>query len=352
MQIDLIVVGQGISGTFLGYYLEQAGLSFVIIDQEKPSTASKIAAGIINPVTGRRIVNTWMIDEVLPFIKKTYDQIEAETGISCLSEKNIVDFFPAPQMRIAFMDRMAKDDHYLRIPKDENLWREHFNYDFGFGLITPTYLIDVTALLSFFRKKFIGQQTLLESHFDLGDLVISDTGVQYQDINAKKIIFCDGIESASNPYFKNLPFAPNKGEALIVEIKNFPTTHIFKRGLSIVPWKDDLFWIGSSYEWEFQDDRPSPGFRAQTESILRNRLKADFLIMDHLAGIRPATLERRPFVGFHPEFKNLGILNGMGTKGCSLAPFFAKQLVEHLVHAIPILREANLDRFTNILLRK
>jgi glycine/D-amino acid oxidase-like deaminating enzyme len=293
-----------------------------------------------------------MIDELLPFVKKTYDQIEAETGINCLSEKSIVDFFPAPQMRIAFMDRTARDDHYLRMLKDENAWREHFNYDFGFGLITPSYLIDVTALLSFFRKKFIRQQALLESHFDLGDLVISDRGVQYQDITAKKIIFCDGIESASNPYFKNLPFAPNKGEALIAEIKNFPTTHIFKRGLTIVPWKEDLFWIGSSYEWEFRDDRPSPGFRAQTESILRNWLKPDFLIMEHLAGVRPATLERRPFVGFHPAFKNLGILNGMGTKGCSLAPFFAKQLVEHLVHGAPILKEANLDRFTNILMRK
>jgi glycine/D-amino acid oxidase-like deaminating enzyme len=352
MRVDVIVIGQGISGTFLSYYLQQAGRSFIIIDQQKPSTASKTAAGIINPVTGRRIVNTWMIDELLPFAKKAYDQLESETGINCLSEKNIVDFFPAPQMRNAFLDRMATDDHYLHMPEDENAWRDHFNYDFGFGVISPSYLIDVTALLSFFREKFIREQVLRESHFDLRDLVILDSGIRYQDIGAAKIIFCDGIQSVSNPYFQNLPFAPNKGEALIASIKGFPANHVFKRGMSIVPWKNDLFWIGSSYEWEFQDEGPSPGFRAQAESILRNWLKADFMIMDHLAAIRPATLERRPFVGFHPGFKNLGLLNGMGTKGCSLAPFFAKQMVDHLVHGIPIQREANLERFTNILQRK
>src|SRR5580693_1712581 len=289
MRTDVIVIGQGISGTFLSYYLQRAEISFVIIDHQKPSTASKTAAGIINPVTGRRIVNTWMIDELLPFVKKTYHQLEAETGISCLSQKDIVDFFPSPQMRGAFLDRMTDDNHYLRMPASENEWRGHLNYDFGFGPISPCYLIDVNAMLFFFKEKFAGDQVLRESNFDLQDLKISEDKIRYQDITAKKIIFCDGIGSFSNPYFKNLPFAPNKGEALIAEIKGFPANRIFKRGMNIVPWKKDLFWVGSSYEWEFQDDKPSAKFRAQTESVLRNWLKTDFLILEHLASVRPAT---------------------------------------------------------------
>ncbi|HMH31943.1 MAG TPA: hypothetical protein VK543_02880, partial [Puia sp.] len=62
-----------------------------------------------------------------------------------------------------------------------------------------------------------------------------------------------------------------------------------------------------------------------------------------------ATLERRPFVGFHPLKKNIGILNGMGTKGCSLAPFFASQLVQHIRHQSAIIPEAGVQRFSNIL---
>ena len=80
-------------------------------------------------------------------------------------------------------------------------------------------------------------------------------------------------------------------------------------------------------------------------------LKVPFKIIDHLCGIRPATLERRPFVGFHPLHPSIGILNGMGTKGCSLAPFFAKQLANHLVHNEPINSEADVYRFSKILSR-
>src|SRR5271154_3233532 len=311
MQIDILIIGQGISGTFLSHYLQKAGLSFIIIDEQKSFTSSKVAAGIINPVTGRRIVNTWMIDELLPFVKNVYQQIENETAINCISQKNIVDFFPSPQMRNAFLDRFKEDDQYLKLPTDEKIWLESFNYDFGFGEIEPAYLIDVAILLSFFRKKWIDDNLLLEEHFDINHLKVSENKISYKDIIADKIIFCDGMESFSNPYFKNLPFAPNKGEALIVEIKKFPSTHIFKKGINIVPWKENLFWIGSSYEWKFNDDKPSENFRRQTESLLRNWIKNDFTVIEHFSSIRPATLERRPFVGFHPTYKNVGLLNGM-----------------------------------------
>ena len=70
-----------------------------------------------------------------------------------------------------------------------------------------------------------------------------------------------------------------------------------------------------------------------------------------MAGIRPATLERRPFVGFHPLHKNIGILNGMGTKGCSLAPYFAFQMKENLINNKPIMPEADVQRFKKVLTR-
>jgi hypothetical protein len=42
----------------------------------------------------------------------------------------------------------------------------------------------------------------------------------------------------------------------------------------------------------------------------------------------------------------------MGAKGCSLAPFFAEQFANHLLHNSPIDAEANVNRFEKILLRK
>ncbi len=56
----------------------------------------------------------------------------------------------------------------------------------------------------------------------------------------------------------------------------------------------------------------------------------------------------------HPAIPNLdlGILNGMGTKGCSLAPFFAKQLTGHLLYNTPINADADVKRFARILTRQ
>ena len=62
-------------------------------------------------------------------------------------------------------------------------------------------------------------------------------------------------------------------------------------------------------------------------------------------------MERRPFVGFHPTHKNMGILNGMGTKGCSLAPYFAKELAEHIINNKSINPLADVQRFSKILSR-
>jgi hypothetical protein len=39
----------------------------------------------------------------------------------------------------------------------------------------------------------------------------------------------------------------------------------------------------------------------------------------------------------------------MGTKGCSLAPFFAKQLVDNILHQKPITPEADINRYSKIL---
>src|SRR4029079_6360252 len=64
MHVDVIIVGQGISGTMLSWFLQKENKSFIVFDEVREHSASRVAAGIINPVTGRRYAYTWMIDEV------------------------------------------------------------------------------------------------------------------------------------------------------------------------------------------------------------------------------------------------------------------------------------------------
>nr|MCU0322435.1 FAD-dependent oxidoreductase [Chitinophagaceae bacterium] len=111
---DYIIVGQGICGTFLSYYLHKAGKKILVYDEDKPFTSSKVASGIINPVTGRRIVKTWMIDDVMPFAVNIYQQLEKELNISIIQQTNILDFHPTPQMQMAFDERLPQETQYLK----------------------------------------------------------------------------------------------------------------------------------------------------------------------------------------------------------------------------------------------
>ncbi len=351
MNIDYLIIGQGISGSFLCHELEKAGLSFIVIDEMKQHTASRIASGIINPVTGRRIVKTWMIDELMPFAWEAYKSLGSNLGIECITKTTTIDFFPTPQMRLAFLDKIQEDPQYLRLPTDSNDWYSVLNYDFGYGIIDPCFLVNLQQLLPAFRQSLLHKNILREGCFDSEKLIITPAGIEYEDIFASKIIFCDGIKSQDNRWFKNLPFAPNKGEVLIVKVKDFPFHNIFKKGLSMVPWKEDLFWVGSSHEWQFENDQPTTAFRQKTEAQLKHFLKVPFTVMDHWSAIRPATLERRPFIGFHPQYPQIGIFNGMGTKGCSLAPYFAKKLVDHLTDKTALLQEVTVERFRKVLAR-
>ncbi len=325
-----------------------------MIDDGQPSSASRVASGIINPVTGRRYVTTWMIDEIMPFALLCYEEMGKTLGIDVVARKNIIDFFPSVQMREAFIDRLENDNTYLQSFPDQNHFNQYFNYDFGCGEISPCYAINLQLLMESWQKKL---KELNDPNFIIGnetfhheELKVHEDGIQYKNIKAKKIIFCNGTGTINYPWFQLLPFAPNKGEAMIIECKGMNNQFIFKRSLSLVPLAEkDLFWLGSNYAWEFEHDQPTEQFHKQARSLLDKWLKLPYKIVEHRASVRPATLERRPFVGFHPQFPSIGILNGMGSKGTSLAPFFANQLVQHMVHGLPITPEANVNRFARIL---
>jgi len=352
MQTDVLIIGQGICGSFLSRELGRAGLSYVVIDEERPLTASRAAAGLINPVTGRRLVKTWMIDELLPFAQEAYRQAGEDLGASFLRPASVVDFFPTPQMRLAFLRRYEEvPAGYLRLPEDEGDWRDRFSYDFGYGWISPCYLVDMQGLLAAERRRMVEKGVLRGERFVTAELVVEPAGVHYRDIEARWAIFCDGIESFQNEYFSRLPFAPNKGEVLVVEAPELtlPEAVVFKKGMSLIPWREGLFWVGSSYEWSFADAGPTAAFRERTEAVLREWLRVPFRVVEHIAAVRPATLERRPFVGFHPLYPAVGILNGMGTKGCSLAPYFARQLVQLMVSGVAIQADADILRFRKVL---
>lgn len=349
VQTDYIIVGQGIAGTLLSYHLLKAGKQVIVFDEYRADTASRVASGVINPVTGRRIVKTWMIDELLPFAEDTYTQMGELLGAELFSNVNMLSFHATEQMRNAWDERICEAEDYLQRVNNPQEYAVWFEFMHGIGITNPCLLIDLKQLLGKWRAYLIGKNMLIEQKFDIQNCEVRENGVTYDDISADKIIFCDGVSGFQTPYFKRLPFALNKGEALIVDIPDLPRENIYKQGISIVPMSEGLFWVGSSFEWDYQNEYPSKSFRDKTEYQLKSWLKLPYTIQDHISSVRPGSIERRPFVGMHPYYKNIGIMNGMGTKGCSLAPCFSAQFARYLTENQPITPEADVARFAKIL---
>lgn len=350
MHIDVLIIGQGICGTMLSWFLKKEGLQVVVVDDDRPHTATAAAAGIINPVTGRRYVYSWMIDEIMPFAISVYEEMGSALKVQAVLRKSIIDFFPSPQMREAFATRITEDDTFLHSYPDQNHFNPWFHHDFGCGEIKPAFSISLHLLVAAWRKELLDQRSFLMETFDANEVVVDKERIHYKDIKAEKIILCDGIAALQNPWFRLLPFSANKGEALMVHCTGLTHQFLFKKGLMLSPLPvTDTFWVGSNYQWDFENDQPSEAFYNQTKGHLERWLKIPFKIIGHKAAIRPATLERRPFVGFHPVYPQVGILNGMGTKGSSLAPFFAQQMAQHIIHHLPVHPEADVQRFSRIL---
>ncbi|ULQ56616.1 FAD-binding oxidoreductase [Flavihumibacter rivuli] len=356
MQKDFLIVGQGLCGTWISWWLMQEGKSVMVIDEGKPVSSSRIASGVINPVTGRVLAKTWMAETLLPFALEAYSSIGRALGIHCIQTVDILHAFPTEQMQQAFQNRSQEVTEYLSIPGDTQRWEQLMTAPFGFGVINPALLIDLNLLLNQWQHHLVRQHSIRLEPFNEDELEIYPDHVQYRDIEAGTIIYCGGVETMGSAYFNRLPFSPNKGEALLLEVRGLPQTHIYKKGLSLVPFPHfgyqsnaGFFWAGSTYENRFTHDEPTAGFRERTTRQLSEWLKLPFTVVDHWSAIRPATVERRPFVGVHPLHPRVAILNGTGTKGCSLAPYFARELAQYLIHGQPITKEADIQRFSRIL---
>ncbi|TCZ67318.1 NAD(P)/FAD-dependent oxidoreductase [Flaviaesturariibacter aridisoli] len=352
MNVDYLIVGQGIAGSLLASFLLREGKSVLVIDNGADAVASKVAAGIINPVTGRRYHTTWKAAELHAFALKTYTELGEQLGSEYIYRKDIIEFFPTPDARNLFVELARDGNPYMSAYSDQNRFNDTLRYDFGCGQIAPAYVTNLPLLLADVRRMLVQTQSLLAEDFRSDDLELSGDRVRYGNISAEKIFFCDGAAGAANPWFRMLPFALNKGEALVIECRDLPADHIYKKGFLLAPLPvQHTFWAGSSYAWNDLDSGPTEAFRTRTTALLEGLLHLPFTVLQHKAAVRPATVERRPFVGLHPTHPQIGIFNGLGTKGTSLAPYFAQQLVHHLLHDAPLTPEANVQRFSRLLSR-
>lgn len=342
--MNVIIVGAGLSGICIAHELEKHNIPYQIIDKNK-NYSTRVAGGMINPMTFRRMIKTWKGDELLPTIAKYYPEIEKKVGERFFFPIKIRRIFSTPEEQKMWEEKVD-DNSYLSYLSSINKPEEtppYITNKFGNGFVkTPGYIESKTFLISN-QKYFKNKNTLINADFDYQAL---DTERKtYQGKSYTHLIFAEGFEGENNPYFNYLPFKNAKGETLTIQSRVINRDEILNRKCFILPTQDGNFRLGSTYSWGTKDPSPT---EAAKEELINNYLdlsSAAMEILNHQAGIRPTAMDRRPMIGEHPEHKGLYFFNGMGAKGFMIAPYFAIQFVKFLQGKEELEKEVDIKRF-------
>lgn len=350
MQVDYLIVGQGIAGTVLSYALLKRGKSILVLDDKRPESASGVAAGIVNPITGRRLTKTWEADQIFPFLRNFYREMEAAWQQSFFYEKDVLHPFISVEEQNTWLARTAAPHlaAYVDTQPDLRAYQSAMPLPFGGMLIRQAGYVNVTDLLEAHRNELQKSGAYRQVTFRYPDLQLLTNGVQWQDVRAKKILFCDGTHYAENPYFQWLPFQPVKGEMLLVRMPDFPEEYLINRGIFVLPVGNGVFKVGATYSWDDLEWQITAPAGQELTDKLRNLVRTAFSVLNQQVGIRPATADRRPFIGLHPKQPEIGIFSGFGSKGVSLAPYFAEQFVGYLESNKELQPEVQIERFFSL----
>ena len=313
-------------------------------------SAFGVAAGVINPVTGRWMTKTWNFDQVLPEAAKTYRAIERQF--------NIQVYHPIPEVRFCQnAEDLKRARRRMRNPRYQDVLSRmvaagdattEFNDDFGTFHIDQAAYVDLPLLVHTLRASFAALGLFRDETFYHSELQPAAISWQYQDLHADKVIFCEGAAIKDNPWFKNLPLKSAKGETLLCQSPTLILPQkLYHHKKWFLPYPDGTFRVGATYDESDLSNAPTEGKKNELLKSAHEALKDPHQIEvnDHLAGIRPSTLDSRPIIGAHPTELGLYLLNGLGSKGASTAPSMTQQLTEHILRKSPLEDEVKLSRF-------
>ena len=363
---EVIIVGGGIAGSAVAYYLTTLGVKPIVVEREGvASAASGFAQGGLYLMSGAGLDGPLYPFAVESFRlhQELYPTLIEETGIdTLLTSKSVL--------------AVALDDDDLAELNDRAIQQRERGFtarwldaksvkelepgvgpDVLGGLSTETtWILESGPLTRSLMQAAenrgaelrIGTVTGLEQE---GNRV---TGVRLAD----GTVACENVVLAMGPWSAHLkewigvevPVRPIKGEILRLRTSHPPVVpHIAWRDNYVVNKPDGLVWTGTTEEEAGFDAEPTA---AAEKKIMEGVLRifpaiADATIEVHTACLRPVTPDNAPIIGAVPGKQGVYIATGGGRKGILAGPAIGKSVAEIIVYGKTDLPAAplGLDRF-------
>ncbi|WP_176956107.1 NAD(P)/FAD-dependent oxidoreductase [Catalinimonas alkaloidigena] len=346
-EVEYVIVGQGLAGSVLALTLLERGHAVLVVDQPRPDGASRVAAGLYNPITGRHLSLTWGAAQLFPFLRQFYPRWEQRWHTRFLHEMPVYRPFGSMEEQNTLTGKSGDPlfGKFMRLGDRHAAYRAWVHAPYG-GLETlQSGYLDVPHFLEATRAYLHERESYRQESFDYQEIKISDEGVTGPDWRAARLIFCEGAAVRNNPWFRALPIVPNKGEILRLRTHTELPNVIFNRHVFMVPVAPGEVRVGATFDHSDLTTVPTERARLELLEKLQGLYPAETTVLDQVAGLRPTSRDRRPQLGLHPTHPQLGIFNGLGTKGVSLAPWWAERFAEFLEGKADLDPQVNINRY-------
>jgi glycine/D-amino acid oxidase-like deaminating enzyme len=345
MKLDYLVIGSGLAGMAFCELLLKKNRSFVVVE-DNSQKSSTVAGGLYNPVILKRFTKVWKAREQLQLAIPFYNSLEKKFNQQFDFKIPIYRLFASIEEQNNWFQ--ASDDKVLSefLATDLiNIEHQYIKSDFGFGRVLQTGRINTSLLINAYREYLIDQDRFLEETFDYTQLEFKEESVMYRSMEATHVVFAEGYGLKKNPFFNDLPLNGTKGELLSIYAPDLKIDFILKSNVFLIPFGEDIYGVGATYERTDKSNEPTEKAREELITKLDKVISCKYAVISQSAGIRPTVRDRRPLVGQHKEFKQLFVLNGLGTRGVMIAPYIAKQLISHIEDSKPLDHEIDIKRF-------
>ena len=333
---NYLIIGGGIAGITIAHQLHSRKLSFDLVDDNPKYNSTKVAAGFWNPIVFKRLTMSYNADKMMPKLKDYYSTIESLLLTKFVHNTPQLKIFSTKEERHRFIDKaiVSEVSQFL----DEEAIEEigGIKAPFGMGKVIGTGYIDTVEYIEKSLKYFESNGSYIQRKVDYSEIEFASNYAEYSGEKYEKVIYCEGYHAVDNPLFPELKLKPTKGELLILEIPGLSQDYAFAKSAGLIPLGNQQFIVGSTYDWE---DRTEDTTEAANKKLLYNLgdfLELDYSVIDHQAGIRPSSYDRRPIIGTSSKQSNAYIMNGLGTKGVMYAPYYSDMLIDSIENGTAI----------------
>ena len=278
-------------------------MEFSLVDQESGG-ASRVAAGMINPITGKNFEPSWRIGEFLPEALEFYAGVEGVLGKTL--------WYPLTVLRLA-----GSEKEWEKI--SAKLGNEAVRPWIGGSVTAPEGWIGAVEVTG-------GGRVDTRTFIDASREFFRKLGIYRNGSDGPGLrIFCDGAAGLMTGKYG--PHRCAKGEVLTIRATGWDESMIrVGAGGWLIPLGDGVFRAGATYEWDELDELPTEKGRDFVETIVRRLARGDYKIIAHEAGIRPIVKGSEPLFG--PMEGGDWMFNGLGSKGSLYAPATARRLAD------------------------